>query len=99
MILRFEPTKFEEKAMPNTMAILPGPSLSTKRSKMRETEIKIYICIDGQRAATLIALWMEMWYDFKTGFKKPDPLEANLTLRACPKEHGHDGWHCCNQIQ
>ncbi len=33
---RFEPTKFEEKAMPNTMATLPGPSLATKRLKIIE---------------------------------------------------------------
>ena len=34
MKTRFEPTKFEDKTMPNTMATLPGPSLATKRPKM-----------------------------------------------------------------
>jgi hypothetical protein len=32
----FEPTKFEETPIPNTMAALPGLGSATKRSNMRE---------------------------------------------------------------
>ena len=44
---RFEPTKFKDNIMPNTMATLPGPSLVTKRPNMIENKnLKLYMFVD-----------------------------------------------------
>ena len=40
---RFEPTRFEEKTMANTIPTLPGPGLVTKRPKMIENKNLTYL--------------------------------------------------------
>ena len=53
MIFWFEPTRFEDKTIPTTMATLPGPSLATKRPKMIELRKYKSFFVGGQSSTTV----------------------------------------------
>ena len=64
MRLRFEPTKFEETTIPNTMATLPGPSLATKLPKMIEIRRSKYKYLLMAKAQLRIGVGWVMVMDF-----------------------------------